>query len=554
MNSIRISRWIAAAVFAISAAAQDSTMTDAAGLARRAMQLQAAGDYAAAAEAYRQLLKIDPNQVATHVNLGVVLVNTGHYEEALAEYAAADKLLPNDPRIALNIALAYQKSGRIKEAAERFESLHSANPDDTRITMLLADCNLQMGNDQRVITLLHPVHSQLPNDLGVAYMLGMALLRNQQTAEGEKMLDQILRNGDTTESRFLLGVRIFEAQDYSAAVKQFEKAIILNPDLPGLQSFYGLSLLNTGDPDAAATAFRKELITDPNNYAANLGLGQILEVRQQFSDALPRFRQALLLRPRSAEAELGMAQCLAASNSFGEARPHAEAAVADLPESRDAHAALLAVYSGLRMPAEVSREHKKLQSIAAQAAAEEGGPKLNSAAPDFELRETATGKTVRLSDFAATRPTVLVFGSYSCPNFRSSAEALNAMRERYGSRANFLLVYIREAHSDDQWQSTRNLRESVKLAPAANMTEKEDHARMCSRKLHLNFPAVVDKMDGSVEIAYDAWPSRAFVIGTDRRVLYRTRLTELDFHADEMESVLRQVTAPKAEVARGKQP
>jgi hypothetical protein len=128
------------------------------------------------------------------------------------------------------------------------------------------------------------------------------------------------------------------------------------------------------------------------------------------------------------------------------------------------------------------------------------------------------------------------------------------MRERYGSRVNFLLVYIREAHSNDRWQSTRNERAGVNLPPAATMTEKEDHAKMCSRKLHLNFPAVVDKMDGSVETAYNAWPSRAFVLGADRRVLYSTRLTELDFHADEMESVLRNVSARKAQVAKGKQP
>jgi hypothetical protein len=46
-------------------------------------------------------------------------------------------------------------------------------------------------------------------------------------------------------------------------------------------------------------------------------------------------------------------------------------------------------------------------------------------------------------------------------------------------------------------------------------------------------------MDGKVEAAYAAWPSRAFVIGTDGRILYSTRLTQLDFHPDDMESMLR---------------
>jgi hypothetical protein len=66
---------------------------------------------------------------------------------------------------------------------------------------------------------------------------------------------------------------------------------------------------------------------------------------------------------------------------------------------------------------------------------------------------------------------------------------------------------------------------------------------MCTRKLHLAFPAVVDGMDGATEKAYNAWPSRIFVIGKDGRVLYSSRLTELDFQAQDMESALRRASA-----------
>src|SRR3982750_2421523 len=112
--------------------AQTDAPADPVALAQHAVQLQQSHDYAAAAEAYRALLKAQPNEVATHVNLGVVLVNLGRFDEAIAEYEAADKLLPNDERIALNMALAYEKSGRIKEAETRFEALHKNVPQDNR--------------------------------------------------------------------------------------------------------------------------------------------------------------------------------------------------------------------------------------------------------------------------------------------------------------------------------------------------------------------------------------------------------------------------------------
>lgn len=486
MRRIRIEA-IALLCLAVPLGAQDANT-----LAQRAVQAQQAGDYASAEQAWRAVIKLEPESVAAHVNLGVVLVDLGRYDDAITEYEAADKLLPDDPRIALNTALAYEKSGRIAEAQRRFEALNRSNPEDSKIAMLLADCRLQTADDAGVIELLKPVEAREPENLAVTYMLGMALLRENRVAEGQQLLDRILRNGDSAEARFLLGARMFAAQDYPAAVKQFASAIELNPKLPGLQSLYGQALLNTGDPDAALAAFRKELATSPNDFGANLGLGQILTVRKQFGEAVPALQRALLVRPQSAEAKQWLAD------------------------------------------AREGRPEKVLRA--------EAGPKVNDPAPDFELPDANTGKEVRLSDFRAHSAVVLVFGSYSCPNFRGSAEALKALQRRFGGQVPFLLVYIREAHATDQWQSTRNEREEVRLSPASTIGQKREHAQMCSRKLHLAFPAVVDGMNGAVEAAYQAWPSRVFVVGKDGRILYSTRLTELDFHPEEMAQVLATVS------------
>ena len=45
------------------------------------------------------------------------------------------------------------------------------------------------------------------------------------------------------------------------------------------------------------------------------------------------------------------------------------------------------------------------------------------------------------------------------------------------------------------------------------------HASSCVRKLNMNFPAVVDGVEGEVESKYAAWPSRLYVVGKDGRVL-----------------------------------
>jgi tetratricopeptide (TPR) repeat protein len=413
------------------------------------------------------------------------------------------------------------------------------HPEENRVTLLLADCYLQMGENQNVIELLEPIQAQNASDLGFAYMLGTALIRQRRIDEGQVFLDRILRNGDTAEARFLLGTRMFASGDYPAAVKQLASATDLNPNLPQLQSFYGRALLETGDPDGAAAAFRKELRRDPNDYPANLGLGQILTERRQFGEAAGILQHALTLRPASAEGQLALGDCLTKSGDLQKARPYLEAAINSLPQSLQAHQDLVEVYTALHLQHEAAREAGIVKKLESAERAKEPGPKINDVAPAFALADAVSGRLVSLPDIRKKAGAVVIFGSYSCPNFRSSADDLKRLYSEHGGRVPFLLVYIREAHATSEWQSTRNEREGVELAPAANLAQKQNHAVMCSRKLHLPFPAVVDGMDGAVESAYTAWPSRLFVIGKDGRVRYSTRLTELDFRPAELETALR---------------
>jgi tetratricopeptide (TPR) repeat protein len=512
-------------------------------LVRHAYELQQAGDYAAAADAYREFLKVRPDEVGAHSNLGVVLTKLGRYGEAITEYQAAEKLAPGDPRIGLNLALAYEKSGRITDARDKLEQLRASSPQEMQITMLLADCDLRLGENGKVIGLLEPVEAQNPNDLAVAYMLGAALIREKRVAEGQRLINLILQNGDTAESRFLLGSQMFAAGDYPNAVKQFASAIALNPNLPELQAYYGQALLLTGDPDGAGAAFRRELASDPNNFAANLSLAQILTERKQWLEAKPYANKSVLLRPGSAEALMALGEYQFGTGRYQDARTTLEKAATLDPRSPVVHQDLASVYSRLHLASAEASERRKAKEFGTPAP--DAGPKPNDLAPDFTLAGVHSAAKVHLAAYRGSRPVVLVFGSYTCPNFRSAAPSLDRLFDKYGQSVAFLLVYIREAHGSTSWQSTRNDRDNINLEDAATISEKQRHATLCTRKLNMKFPAVVDGMDGKVEHAYAAWPSRAFVLGKDGRILYSTRLTELDFHSDEMDAAIQQAAGER---------
>jgi len=157
----------------------------------------------------------------------------------------------------------------------------------------------------------------------------------------------------------------------------------------------------------------------------------------------------------------------------------------------------------------------------------------------------AAAPAIGAMTFAALdRPVALVFGSYSCPKLRSSAGELKRIAAEYHDQVSFRLVYISEAHADggeSQWQSTVNAREGIDLPAARSLDEKQEHAALCLRKLELPFAVVVDGMDSAAERAYQAWPSRLYLVNRDGRVAYQTRLGELDFHAGQLERAIREM-------------
>jgi tetratricopeptide (TPR) repeat protein len=451
----------------------------------RALQLHRTGDFANAALAYQACVDADP-RAETRSNLGAVLVRLGRFQEAIDQYQAALRAAPAQivPQLRFNLVLAYYKSAQIAEAAAELEKLRASGAESPNILLLLADCRLRLGEYKSAIEVARPLETSEPGP-GVDYVLGMALIRDGQIAEGQIRVERLLGRGESAEGDLLVGTAQFTAGDYPAAIREFAKAEKLNPGLPSLHSYYGRALLFTGDPDGAESQFRKELAAYPNDYDANFQLAAILAHRGKLDQARPLLARASQVRPGSAEA-------------------------------RDALA------NGFRFDAPST---------------ETSGVAVGALAPAI----------AGLALVHVDRPTVLVFGSYTCPKLRSSAAELKRISAAFRGQADFHLIYIREAHAEDQWQSTINDRDGVALGPARSLTEKREHADLCLRKLDLPWPSVVDGMEGAAESAYQAWPSRVYIVDREGRVTNSSRLGELDFRPAEFEAALRAVTGVRSD-------
>jgi len=111
----------------------------------------------------------------------------------------------------------------------------------------------------------------------------------------------------------------------------------------------------------------------------------------------------------------------------------------------------------------------------------------------------------------------------------------------YNDRAEFLLVYIREAHPDSVLQTVKDgTAELLKIAQTDTLLERTETAQMCVATLKLSCPTVIDREDNSVNKAYAGWPDRMVVVGVDGKIAYYGQKGPHGFKPDEVEEWLKE--------------
>ncbi|MBA3313268.1 MAG: deiodinase family protein [Planctomycetota bacterium] len=168
----------------------------------------------------------------------------------------------------------------------------------------------------------------------------------------------------------------------------------------------------------------------------------------------------------------------------------------------------------------------------------QAGPELGESVPDFSL-ETLTGdERITLSEQIGEQPVVLVFGNFTCGPFRSQAGNVEKLFRRYGDRAKFLMVYVREAHPTDGWHMAGNSAGGVEIAQPKTYQERVGVATQCQGRLDFGMPFLVDSIDDKVGAAYSGMPSRLYVIDRDGKVAYKSGRGPHGFKPAEMEQSL----------------
>ncbi len=114
---------------------------------------------------------------------------------------------------------------------------------------------------------------------------------------------------------------------------------------------------------------------------------------------------------------------------------------------------------------------------------------------------------------------------------------LQKLYETYRDRAEFFVVYVREAHPTDGWDLAEGNRD-IRVADPATYEERCAVAGRCMADLGFTVPALVDAMDDAANLAYAGWPERLYVVGRDGAIAYAGGMGPFHFKPDELAKFL----------------
>jgi len=103
----------------------------------------------------------------------------------------------------------------------------------------------------------------------------------------------------------------------------------------------------------------------------------------------------------------------------------------------------------------------------------------------------------------------------------------------YKDRADFLTVYIREAHPLDEWQMKSNVDQGVCYAQPHSTEQRVAIANDFIQRFHFPLPFAVDDMHDIADHAYSAWPERIYIIDEQGKIVYRGGIGPFNYHPAE---------------------
>jgi tetratricopeptide (TPR) repeat protein len=294
-----------------------------------------AGNFNAAVTAYTTVTEEMPSFAEGHFNLGLAQQQAGQLDDAQASLKKALRLKPDLRGGNLFLGIIAYRQNRYKEAEDDLQRETRVDPHSAKAFMWLGVCHLAQDDPQGAIAPLDKAYALDASDADILYHRGRAyfLVANASYAAMFKL------NYDSVRVHQVLAESYAQAYRNQEAILEFELAVKMAPDLPGLHEELADQYWVMGQADKAGDNYREELRIDPYADTSMYKLGSLLVMHQNPSEGVKLLRDALRADPSLSDAHYYLAEGLTSLDQDEDAIHEFELAIAADPANERAMSA-----------------------------------------------------------------------------------------------------------------------------------------------------------------------------------------------------------------------
>ena len=338
--------------------AEPSVPPDALPLLQSGIEAENRGALDQAVVSFRKAADLAPNSAIVFLRLGDAYMKQHDYAAAIPPLKHAAELSPDSAAVHQLLGYALLATGYAAEAIPHLKMINDAGA--------LGIAQLQAGQAAEAVANLQAALAKTPDDPDLLFYLSRA-----STALAGQSLDR-LRAVDPNSARGhqVLGQTDYELKKLPEAAKEYEQAIAMRPDLPGLRLELGQVFAAGSEWAKAEEQFRGEAKLQPGSAEAAYRLGNALLQQGKMKEAAEELKRSDLVSPGMPETlyALGRAAAITDPDAAERALLRVIELEKDTPLAGQAYLALAQLHRKQGKTDQAARDmqdYRRIQALAA---------------------------------------------------------------------------------------------------------------------------------------------------------------------------------------------
>jgi pentatricopeptide repeat protein len=281
------------------------------------------GDSAAAESAYKELLRIQPQNAEALYQLAIISFQRKDYVRGFELINKAVEISGDNPFPRLALAKATAEVGQIDQAIEQYEYVlahtdpasRAADAAALELGLLKLRQASQKGDKDAVIKLGDQLIERYKNNQKVLDVIVTVYGKAGLLDEAIKVLERMQKNAPRDPSIEFRLAGVYElqrrpdlaVQHYEQAVEKGRGTVFEKSGKIRLKLIEGFGDLQKGDRVAANEAFKSVVQLDENNIVANMNVAIFAQENNDFKAAEESYRRVLKVQPDNMDAHLRLA-------------------------------------------------------------------------------------------------------------------------------------------------------------------------------------------------------------------------------------------------------